>query len=98
MEAPRNATVSIAPVTVYYLASFDSAVGAVIDTSIYSTDIATIDFTKNRNMFGAVVKQDEFGKFDVKYHSSPASFEKAIAASRAGSAAGSQSNQLRKLM
>ncbi len=78
MVAPRNALVNIAPVTKFYLASFDSSVGTVINTSTISNQVARIDFTENPGPFGATVTQGPDGFFHVVYYNESKDLAEAV--------------------
>lgn len=77
MDASANATVNIVPATRFYLAAHSSSVGTMIDATVASKNAASIDFTKNAGMYGAIVIHEANGGFSVKY-TSQADFTKAV--------------------
>ncbi|KAK5945341.1 hypothetical protein PMZ80_002545 [Knufia obscura] len=77
MDASANATVNIVPATRFYLAAHSSSVGTMIDATVAFKNAASIDFTKNAGMYGAIVIHEANGGFSVKY-TSQADFTKAV--------------------
>lgn len=77
MNAPSNATVNISPVNKFYIASYSSSVGSVIDATEVSQHAAVIDFAENKGRYGVVVTHEANGSFTVKYVTRGA-FNKAV--------------------
>jgi len=55
----------------FYVAAYDAAQGTTFNFDSISKDAGFIDFTSEaaRGKFGAIVKQDSYGKFSVTYAS-----------------------------
>lgn len=51
----------------FYVAQYSSTVGTVINTKAVSNKAALIDFTANPGKFGAIVHQNNDGKFQIRY-------------------------------
>ncbi|KAJ6087464.1 hypothetical protein N7467_006378 [Penicillium canescens] len=73
IAAPRNARVNITLVARFYVVQYSSTVGTVISIrTVVSNMAALTDFTTNPGMFGAIVEQNNDGKFHVRYVSQAA--------------------------